>query len=63
MGNNGYNGDKKLVLSIKKMKNAIFFVDKKEQGEFNQTNQELIKYILKYGTKIDKVCKYTIYKL
>lgn len=61
MGNNGYNGSKKLISDIKKIPNTIFFVDKDELGLGNQTDQKLIKYILKNAHKISKVSFYDVY--
>lgn len=63
MGNNGYNGSKKLLNDVKKLKNAVFFVNKEELGVGKQTDQDLIKYILNNGTKVDKVAYYDIYTL
>ncbi len=63
MGNYGYNGSEKLLNDIKKLNNSIFFVDKSELGEGHQTDQQLLKYILKNGRKIDKVAYYDIYTL
>ncbi len=63
MGNYGYNGSRKLLNDIKKLNNGVFFVDKEELGIGKQTDQDLIKYILTNGKKIDKIAYYDIYTL
>lgn len=62
-GNWGYNGNNKLLNTIKKNKNAVFFVDIEEYGPSRQTNQKALKYVLKYGKKIDSMENYKIYTL
>ena len=65
-GNHGYNGTKKMINKIKKMKNQYFIInmgeyeDSKNQKN-NQFNVEIIDYIVKNSTKLEcknKVCVY-----
>ena len=64
-GNWGYNGSNKLLEYVKSLdKSYVFFIKKEEEMNKNdQTDQNLIKYIVKNGKKIDKVDIYDIYKL
>ncbi len=63
-GNFGYNGSNKLLNKVKKInKEYVFFVKKNELGNGKQTDQNLIKYILKHGKKIDEIYLYNIYRL
>lgn len=63
-GNFGYNGSNKLLNRVKELDNDyVFFVKKNELGNGKQTDQKIIKYILKHGKKIDKVYLYDIYRL
>ena len=63
-GNFGYDGSNKLLDKVKELDNDyVFFVKKDELGNGKQTDQNLIKYIIKNGKKIDKVCVYDIYRL
>lgn len=62
-GNWGYKGSDKLLNTIKRSKEAVFFVDKKEIGSNKQTDQNVLKYVVKNGKKIDETWKYSIYIL
>lgn len=63
-GNFGYNGSNKLLNKVKELdKDYVFFVKKNELGNGKQTDQDLIKYIIKNGKKIDHVYLYDIYRL
>jgi len=63
-GNFGYNGSNKLLSRVNNLSNDyVFFVKRNELGNGKQTDQNLIKYILKHGKKIDKVWIYDIYRL
>ena len=63
-GNFGYDGSNKLLNKVKELdKDYVFFVKKNELGNGKQTDQNLIKYIIKNGKKIDKVYVYDIYRL
>ena len=63
-GNYGYNGSSKLINRVKELdKEYVFFVRNDELGFGKQTDQNLIKYILKHGKKIDKINIYDIYRL
>ena len=62
-GNWGYKGSDKLLNTIKNNKDAVFFLDKKEIGSNKQTDQNVLKYVVKNGKKIDETWKYSIYIL
>lgn len=62
-GNWGYNGSNKLLKYIKSKKNSIIFLDNNEIGTKKQTDQEVLKYVIKNGKVIDKVLSYDIYVL
>ena len=63
-GNWGYNGSNKLIKKVKSLdKDYVFFVKKSELGIGRQTDQNIVKYIIKNGRKIDKLEMYDIYKL
>lgn len=62
-GNFGYNGSNKLLKKVKDLdKDYVFFVNKNEIGYGKQTDQKLIKYIIKNYKKIDEISSYNIYK-
>ena len=44
-------------------KNSIIFLDNNEIGSKKQTDQEVLKYVIKNGKVIDKVLNYDIYVL
>lgn len=63
-GNYGYKGSEKMLLQVKNMHNAIFFIDKdkyKKLPEKNQLDKEIIKYIITKSEKIDYIENYNIY--
>ena len=63
-GNFGYKGSNKLLKEVNKIKkDYIFFVRNDELGFGKQTDQNIIKYIIKNGKKIDNVDIYDIYRL
>lgn len=63
-GNFGYNGSEKLLNKVKSLdKDYVFFVSKDEIGKGKQTDQKLIKYIIKNYEKIDEIYLYDIYRL
>ena len=63
-GNWGYDGSSKLIKKVKSLdKNYVFYVANDELGFGKQTDQNLIKYIIKNGNKIDEVEIYDVYKL
>ena len=63
-GNFGYNGSSKLLNRVKSLpKDYVFFVKKDEFGKGKQTDQKLIKYIIKNYKKIDEIYLYDIYRI
>ena len=63
-GNWGTNGSSKLIKKVKSLDNDyVFFVRKSELGYGKQTDQNVIKYIIKNGKKIGEVEIYDVYKL
>ncbi len=62
-GNWGYNGTSKLLNTIKKKKNCVFFVDINELGSNKQTDQEALKYVIKHGSFLEKEGSYYIYEI
>lgn len=62
-GNWGYNGSEKLLSYVKEHSDAIIFLDESEIGTNKQTDQNVLKYVVKNGTIIDEVGKYKIYTL
>lgn len=63
MGNWGHDGSKKLLTSVKKMKEALFFVNPNELKSGNQSDKAVIRYVIEHGKKIDSVSVYDIYVL
>lgn len=64
MGNWGANGSDKLLSSIKNLpKNTMIFVDNNSLTKRGQIDKSALKYVVKYGKKIDKVSKYDVYIL
>lgn len=62
IGNYGYNGSNKLLNKIKKLNdNYVFFVKRDELSKGKQTDQKLIKYVIKNYKKIDEISYYDIY--
>ena len=69
-GNNGYDGTNKLKEKIKNMKTkTMFIVDervflKKGQDKFDQTNFELIEFVINNYEKIDSINEmYNVYEI
>ena len=69
-GNNGYDGTNKLKEKIKNMKKkTLFIVDervflKKGQDKFDQTNFELIEFVINNYEKIDSINEmYNVYEI
>ena len=62
-GNHGYHSNEKLMKLIKNEKDSIFLISKVELNKKRQTNKNIIKYVMKYGSKVDKVNKYDVYVL
>lgn len=62
-GNWGYNGSDKLLKYVKDSKNSVIFLDKNEIGSNKQTDQNVLKYVIKNGTLIDEILSYDIYVL
>lgn len=63
-GNFGYDGSNKLLNMVKSLdSDYVFFVRNDEVGYGKQTDQKVIKYIIKNGKKIDSVLIYDIYRL
>ncbi len=62
MGNWGYNGSKKLLDVVKKKKDALFLVNKRDLTN-HQTDKKILKYIIKNGKKIDNIYFYDVYVL
>ena len=62
-GNLGYQGSKYLLEVIKDSKDALFLVNPDEYGSYRQTDQNVIKYILTEGRKIQKLGLYEVYVL
>ena len=63
-GNFGYDGSNKLLNQVKKLDSSyVFFVSKDEVGYGKQTDQKLIKYILKNGIYLEEGSGYSIYRL
>lgn len=60
-GNWGYNGSDKLLEAVKKVENAVFIVDNEELSEGNQTDTQVISYVLENGKKIKSMRIYDIY--
>ena len=64
MGNNGYHGSDKLIQKIKELDGEyVFFVNPRELGTKKQTDQKLIRYIMKQGRLIEKTPIYDVYTL
>lgn len=65
VGNNGYNGTKRLKEEIKNMKHALFLVDNyKGTSNFDQTNYELINFVKENYEQIDSIKNYiSIYEI
>lgn len=61
-GNFGYNGSNKLIKIIKNKKNALYLINP-ENINYVQTDKKVLKYITKYGKKIDKIEYYDVYTL
>lgn len=62
-GNWGYNGSEKLLDYVKEHRDAIIFLDETEIGTTKQTDQNILKYVIKNGKAIDEVLSYDIYVL
>ena len=63
-GNFGYKGSQKMLSEIISLDSSyVFFVKEKEIGKHKQTDQNLIKYIIKNGIKIDSYDDTDIYRL
>ena len=62
-GNHGYNGNDKLMKLVKENKDALFVINKVELNERRQTNKNIIKYVLKNGQNVDKICGHDVYIL
>ena len=64
VGNFGYHGTHKLIEKVKSLdSDYVFFVSNDELGKGKQTDQELIKYILKNGILLEKTPLYDVYQL
>ena len=62
-GNYGYHGSQKLMEKIQKLgQDTVFFVLRDEENSGKQTDQEVIHYILKNGTKIDENHLFLVYR-
>lgn len=62
-GNWGYNGNKKILNTLSKKKDAIFLVQKSDLAEISQTNKDILNYVIKNGKKIGNIRIYDIYIL
>lgn len=63
-GNWGYHGSDKLFDEVMSLdKDYVFFVNPKELGKDKQTDQNLIRYIVDHGNKIEKTFIYDVYRL
>lgn len=60
-GNLGYHGSDWLLKQVKDMKNTLFIVDVSEYNSGNQIDQQLLKYIIEKGTKVDSIDFYDVY--
>ena len=60
-GNLGYYGSDWLLKQVKDMKNTLFIVDVSEYNSGNQIDQQLLKYIIEKGTKVDSIDFYDVY--
>lgn len=63
-GNWGYDGSRKLLNSIKNIDNAIFVLNMDEiQQRGNQTDKNVVRYVLENGTKVHTIQIYDFYIL
>lgn len=62
-GNLGYHGSDWLLKQVKEMKNTLFIVDVSEYDSGNQIDQQLLKYIIEKGIKVDSIDFYDVYVL
>ena len=60
-GNFGYNGSDKLLKEIKKRKNSIFLVDKRELSPIKQSDKQALNYVIDNGKKIGNIDFFDIY--
>lgn len=66
-GNFGYQGTKKAIREIKKTdrNKTLFLINPEELSELmnNQIDKEVLRFVIKHGTKIDKVLYFDVYRL
>lgn len=57
----GKDGDEKILNSIKVRKNSLFIINRKETNDGKQIDKDVVDYILKNGTRVEKVGVFDIY--